>query len=145
MSKIKVIDISKVIKSFLIDSDFKLYNDCSELNAIIIGKEKIILSDNEACHTMHVRSGIIKLNLGFQSQRLYVDSGVNIETEASMTVPVEAFIKTAEEQGQEEELGKFVRTFGSRIENNYRILLNTIKEIGLNPKDYPRVSGNRTL
>lgn len=36
------------------------------------------------------------------------------------------------------ELGLFVRVFGDRLEANYRNLLTSIREIGLNPMDYPR-------
>jgi len=39
---------------------------------------------------------------------------------------------------REVELTEFIRTFGSRIESNYRILLNSIKAAGLKPNNYQR-------
>ena len=39
---------------------------------------------------------------------------------------------------EEKELGEYIRKFGTRLESNYNILLKSLKEIGLNPKDYPR-------
>ena len=39
---------------------------------------------------------------------------------------------------EEVELGEYIRKFGSRLEQNYAILLRSIKEIGLDPKNYPR-------
>jgi len=35
-------------------------------------------------------------------------------------------------------LGDFVRRFGSRLEGNYCVLLDSIKKIGLDPAEYPR-------
>jgi hypothetical protein len=35
-------------------------------------------------------------------------------------------------------LGNFVRRFGERLETNYQILLDSIREVGLDPMDYPR-------
>lgn len=39
---------------------------------------------------------------------------------------------------EEVRLGDFVRRFGRRLEDNYRILLSAIKQVGLDPADYPR-------
>jgi hypothetical protein len=40
--------------------------------------------------------------------------------------------------GQDVELGDYVRRFGRRLESNYALLLDSIKEMGGNPEDYPR-------
>jgi hypothetical protein len=88
-----------------------------EINALIVGKGKTILTDNEACHTIHNLNGSIDF--------------IN-----NVSVPIKTIIEST--PLAEEELGTWVRTFGSRIENNYDGLLKSIKEIGLDPKDYPR-------
>jgi len=46
-------------------------------------------------------------------------------------------------ESTEEEMDTFVRTFGSRLECNYRDLLRAIAEIGLDPKEYPRTDRTR--
>ena len=43
-----------------------------------------------------------------------------------------------EAESEDVELGLFVRKFGNRLEQNYNILLKSIKEIGLDPTNYPR-------
>ena len=87
----------------------------SELNALIIGKDQFILTDNEAIHTLH--SNVLGVDLGKR---------VSLEDFQAATPSAEVA------------LGTWVRRFGSRIENNYSILLESIKEIGLDPKDFPR-------
>lgn len=44
----------------------------------------------------------------------------------------------AEAEVTEVDLGTFVRTFGARLETNYHVLMDSVKEIGLDPADYPR-------
>jgi len=44
----------------------------------------------------------------------------------------------AEAEVTEVDLGTFVRTFGARLETNYAVLMDSVKEIGLDPADYPR-------
>ena len=51
-------------------------------------------------------------------------------------VPVKDILGDA--PSEDVDLGNFVRRFGWRLENNYQILLRAIKEIGLDPADYPR-------
>jgi len=95
----------------------KFSNLGREINAIIVGKDRVILTDDEACHTVHNLHG-------------------TVEFTCDVNVPVMDILE--EEPIREEELGTFVRTFGSRIEGNYNHLLESIKDIGLDPKDFPR-------
>ena len=88
-----------------------------EINALIVGKERVILTDNEAVHDIHNIAGSIDFIKG-------------------VSVPVKTILDA--KPIREEELGTFVRRFGSRIEGNYSMLLRSIKEIGLDPEDYPR-------
>jgi hypothetical protein len=88
-----------------------------DINAVIVGKERVILTDNEAIHSIHNIAGSIDFIKG-------------------VSVPVQTILDAT--PIKEEELGTFIRHFGSRIESNYQILLGSIKDIGLDPKDYPR-------
>jgi hypothetical protein len=44
----------------------------------------------------------------------------------------------AEAEVTEVDLGTFVRTFCARLETNYAVLMDSVKEIGMDPADYPR-------
>jgi hypothetical protein len=85
-----------------------------EKNVAIVNGDLLILSDNEAIHTIHNLSDVIVNN---------TYTGYDIIN----SEPVDTVI-----------LGEWVRKHGSRIELNYNLLLKSIKEIGLNPKEFPR-------
>jgi hypothetical protein len=94
-------------------------------NALIVGPDKVILTDTEGCHSIHGKD-----------EYVHVTSFV---TKQIVAIPIEKMINRSYAVPVDEvELRIFVRTFGDRIENNYRLLLKSIKEIGLNPDDYPR-------
>jgi hypothetical protein len=86
-----------------------------EVNVAIVNNGKVILSDNEAIHTVH--------NLDDR----VLSNGVT----AKQIIESKPIAST-------EDLGTRVRRFGDRIEGNYVFLLRSIKEIGLNPMDFPR-------
>jgi hypothetical protein len=86
-----------------------------EVNVAIVNNGKVILSDNEARHTVH--------NLDDR----VLPNGVT----AKQIIESKPIAST-------EDLGTWVRRFGDRIEGNYVLLLRSIKEIGLNPMDFPR-------
>ena len=99
-----------------------LYNNItppphSEINAAIVGPKGVILTDDEACHTIHGYEDSLELSFG--------------------AIPVKELLKS-EQSGDPIELGTWVRTFGARIEANYCKLLASIKEIGLDNSEYPR-------
>jgi hypothetical protein len=105
---------------------FKVYNLAiaanapafEELNLAIINEAngKVILTDNEAIHTVY----------GSVNDAVLVN-GATVQD--ILNTPI---------VGEVEKVGAWVRRFGSRIERNYDLLLNSIKEIGLDPKDFPR-------
>jgi len=119
--KVLVYDLARLISQ----ETGEPYCGIEEKNAMIVGPEKIILTDDEGCHSVHDKTDTINM-CSFMTRKKAVISVEKLITK-SYAVPVD-----------EVELGIFVRTFGARIERNYAILLDSIKEIGLNPADYPR-------
>jgi len=101
---------------------------------IIEGKKGIIITDNEACHTVHKS---VDEKYEIDVVKISADPNViSMNPDATGKVSIKA-LQTA--SYIELELGEWVRRFGSRIENNYDILLKSIKQIGLNPSDFPRL------
>jgi len=131
--KVKVYDLVAVMQQF-VDSRFELKG--SEPQACLVGKDTIILTDCEAIHSTHSFNSHLELHLGPDKPE-QLDNGAKILKNCFIQIPMRDFLKLAPVKS-EMELGEFVRRFGSRIENNYDVLLRSIKEIGLNPKDYPR-------
>jgi len=86
----------------------------SEPNIAIVNGDQVILSDSDAVHTIHTLDDKV------------TDTHTAREILASQPI------------GEAKDLGKWIRVFGARIEGNYVLLLKSIKEIGLNPKDFPR-------
>lgn len=101
------------------------YRGFEEKNALIVGTDKVILTDTDGCHTIHEKTDSIRLTSPMTDKE--VDIPIEKLINRSYAVPVD-----------EVELGTFVRTFGDRIERNYRLLLESIREIGLDPDNYPR-------
>ena len=104
----------------------------SEINALIVGDEFVILTDDEAVHTTHRKITGLKLTLPVnerQKQALVI--------EKTFRLPMDYLLNTAKPI-KEVELGTFVRRFGTRIEANYYKLLLSISEIGLDPFNFPR-------
>lgn len=101
------------------------YRGLEEKNALIVGETHVILVDTEGIHSVYDRNGSINL----------IDPPTNTQAE----ILVEGLVnKSQADPVDEVELGTFVRTFGSRLEHNYSLLLETIKKIGLDPANYPR-------
>ena len=113
----------------LIEKTHKTITTYTEHEAVIIeGTKGIIVTDNEAIHNIYDDfNGIYEFDV------CAIDGNTPIGV---VKISIDEMI-TAD--STEVELTEYVRKFGSRIENNYALLLKTIKEIGLNPKDYPRV------
>jgi len=95
----------------------KMYDIAGEEeNVAILSKDKqtVIFTDNEAVHTIHGIDDPV-LGDGTTTRQILLTKSVKVK-----------------------DLGQWVRTFGARIENNYAMLLHSIKELGLDPEDYPR-------
>ena len=119
--KVFVYDLMRVLEEIA----GSRYSGFAELNALIEGETKIILTDNEAVHSIHDLDDSIHV--------LYPN------TKKAIDIPIRYLLTTAIPV-DEIELGQFVRVSGhiNAIEKNYVMLLNSIKEIGLNPSDFPR-------
>jgi hypothetical protein len=113
----------------LIEKTHKTITTYTESDVVIIeGTKGIIVTDNEAIHNLYDDfNGIYEFDVCAIGGNTPIGL-VKISIDEMITA-----------DSTEVELTEYVRKFGSRIENNYALLLKTIKEIGLNPKDYPRV------
>lgn len=103
----------------------------SSLVAIIEGPKGIIITDDEGVHRV------------FSDRNYKIAFNVAPHEEGTIQViPTERIAVTIkvlmDEEHEEQELGEFVRRFGTRIEQNYGFLLKTIEEFGLNPDNYLR-------
>ena len=135
--KVKIYDLQATVKKFAGLHYVEPRYVWKDLNALILGKDKFILSDGDAVHTIHDIGPDKFLELLLGAQPLVpADNEAIIIHDDSIRIPVEAFLK--EEPVREEELTDFVRRGKDRIETNYKMLLASIKEIGLDPKDFPR-------
>ena len=128
--KVKVFNLNDVVKQF---TEGKYHISFDEKSAIITGKEKFIFTDNEAVHSIHDDSLTLRIEKGYQEYKTFYF----LTHELSITIKVKDIL--AECQPCEEvELGQWIRQGKDRIERNYDRLLNSIEEIGLDPKDYSR-------
>ena len=94
-----------------------------------------IVSDAEAIHNvikMDNPDKYISVSLYDQAE----EGSFNIMPSKEAELSIDYI--TSEAKYRDVELNEFVRTFGSRIESNYRTLLKSIKEAGLNPNNYQR-------
>lgn len=122
--KVKILNITKITEDY---NKLNIKRPWDEINALIVGEKQIILTDDEAVHTIHDRNGDLELLFAPSSFTIHCSFG---------SIPIKELINSP--ATGEEELGTWIRTFGSRIEHNYTLLLKSIKQIGLNPKDFPR-------
>jgi hypothetical protein len=129
MKTVKIYNIKKAVESA---NEFKRTSREDEL-AIIQGTKGIIVTDNEAVHAVFDNTDE-KVTLQIHKKNGDKMSLIPVD---GIDVPIEHIQK--EVDFREETLTSFVRRFGNRIESNYNLLLNSLKEIGLNPADYPRL------
>jgi len=102
---------------------------------ILKGEKQWLLVDNEAVHIVCDNDKDIEAYLYEKNK----DGQLFEMKKATATLKISPnLLETSEVPTEEMPLGKFVKKFGQRIENNYRLLLDSIKEIGLDPGDYPR-------
>ena len=128
--KVKAYDLKT-----LVEKECESFTTYREHKVVIIeGPNGVIVTDDDACHSTHVNTGIT-----YQVELSKVtdpnSNKISMVPEAMIKPTITELLKAPSE---DVELGDFVRKFGSRIENNYRTLLDSIKVIGLNPTDYPR-------
>lgn len=132
--KVKVYDIIKVISDL---AGEKFYG--SEVNALIVGEYEAILVDDDATHTIHKLKDGLRFTAILDAPAKVQGDLIVSSVKKSVRLSFDMLQKA--EPLKEVELGTFVRTFGNRIETNYKLLLDTIKEIGLDSNNYPRKVG----
>jgi len=130
MKQVKVYNVAKFIEDNCDDRNLTAYGTDASW-AILEGPDGILVVDNEAVH-YKFGSGVDQCEIDCCKN----DGGMYMMPSCTATVYVAAVMSEAETHM--EPLGSFVRRFGSRIEHNYDLLLQSIKGIGLNPQDYPR-------
>ncbi len=113
---------------------------------VIEGPKGVLVVENDACYYKLGSVGRdFQVDLGKVPEVKVDENGkerkqISLMPSASITRPLKDYLDDCREKGctTEGPLTGFVRRFGGRIENNYSVLLDSIEEIGLNPKDYPR-------
>jgi len=130
-AKVKVYDIDKAVKEFT-EGKFQAFGYDNAL-AIIEGSKGIIVSNCDGVHK-HVLDNEDQIRIlmveNTESKSIPMFPSHSADTSVAMLKSLASYT--------EMKLTEFIRRFGSRIESNYDSLLKSIKEIGLNPADYPR-------
>lgn len=109
----------------------------TNLQALIVGERKCILTDSDAIHTIHDRGQgeYFGLRIGRLEPEV-LPSGCILEKEGTLQILFEVFLN--ETPLREQELQEFIRTGKDRVERNYRLLLDSIRSIGIDPEPYSR-------
>ena len=139
MKKVKVTDLSVYLAKKSIGKQMEERGlEVRDVLAIVVNEAngKAIITDNDAVHNLVTLDEKISFDL-FEKMKKREDGSqvISLGPAARVTMTVAELLEGATD---EVELSDFVRRFGHRIETNYRILLKSIKEIGLDPEDYPR-------
>jgi len=100
---------------------------------ILEGKKGFIVSvDFEGVHNVYEdENGLITIGL-YQKPK---DGYITISPKGTFQVSIKDFL-SLEPEYSEYEFKDMVRTFGSRLDNNYALLLKSCKKIGLDLSDY---------
>lgn len=129
--KVQVVNLRKLVE----DGTKGNYSPRASQVAILTNPAngKVIITDDDACHEIFDEKYYIEL---------YAQTKDETGVKSFEIIPSKAATLSLEELQEyierEDELTNFIRRFGSRIEENYSILLKTIKQIGLDPADFPR-------
>ena len=140
MKKVNIIDVKKYVDSKLAATMAERGLEMRVMVlAVLPGDDRVIVSDQDAVHDILAMDGHIEVDLFECDKQGEHGMMIAMVPSARVKLPVQELVALCgTEFAQEVELAAFVRRFGRRIEENYAILLNSIKEIGLVPEDYPR-------
>ncbi len=130
MKQVKIYKVADLIEKEYAEHNLTAYGTDATW-AILEGPEGILVVDSEGCHCRYT-STEEKCTIDCCTN----DGGMYIGPSCGVTVRVAEVMKDAETYM--EPLGTFVRRFGSRLEVNYSLLLDSIDGIGLDAKNYPR-------
>ena len=126
MSKIKVIDLISYVEDNT-SNKFTAYRDMTM--GIIQGPKGVIVTDDEACHTIETEE-----NFELQIALTQNDGKIALMPHSIAAVGIEQALEEA--TVTEMPLREYIREFGSRLEMNYGLLLDSIREVGLDPDDF---------
>lgn len=131
--KVKCYDMEKLIQAGT-DGKFTAFGPYTKL-VVLQGPKGFVV----ACHEgvswlMHSEDEIMEVE-GEPNDADEHPNSFRIMATHLFKMPVKEVMTAPSEDVQ---LGDFVRRFGQRLEDNYRILLSAIKQVGLDPADYPR-------
>ena len=128
MSKVKVYDVRSCVEK---NSNGKYTTFYEHEYAVIEGPKGLVITGSEGVHYFYNAIGDTH-QFALEKKR---EGSVAFMAEATIDVTLK---EITELPYREVELGEFIRRFGSRLEQNYGILLDSLEGLGLDPKDYPR-------
>lgn len=103
---------------------------------VIEGPDGFVVTGSDGCHFMVDRaSDTTNVKLCPARKEGDILSLCLVPTH-NVDVPISQILDNCE--SREVFLGEFVRRFGARLEANYRLLLESLGCVGLNPEDYQR-------
>jgi len=133
MKNVKVFNVEKMVEE-IPEHNLTAYAHDKRL-AILQGSKGVLVVTEEGVHYKYD-----SMEEAYRVDCCPNDGKMYMFPNCSFDAPIQDFIEHAE--ATEAPLGSFVRTFGQRLEENYRMLLKSIEEIGLDPEDYPRKAEN---
>jgi len=132
---VKIFDLEAIAKKFAGSRVVADRYTTTDTNALIEGRDKIILTEYDSVHTIH-DSGpdkFIVLKAGTMPREI-LESGAILSADVSVHIPVDIFLK--ETPVREVEFREFINPHGDRKGRNYASLLESVLRIGLDPKDF---------
>jgi len=151
MKKVTAYKINEYIRRET-DGEYEGHMDDDQEIAVIEGTDNrvVVVGSEGVSHLLDSLDEKYMLELHKVKEEKVNEDGsvslpVSIFAEATAKVPLRELIENV--STSEVDLGEFVRHFGSRLEQNYALLMGQLKTIGLDPKDYPRedrTRGSRT-
>jgi hypothetical protein len=132
---VKIFDLAAISKKFSGSHVIEERYITSDTNALLLGRDKFILTEYGSVHTIHDRGpgAFVTLKAG-RMHPVTLEGGVVLTGDVSVSIPVEVLL--AETPVREEEFSHFIHSVGARKERNFASLLESIRSIGLDPKDF---------
>jgi len=132
VQEITVYDIDKYIQKKS-DGEYKVHRE----NEITIMEFPygVIVTGIEGVHEIkNLVTDSIKIELAKINRK--TPNSIPLIPHALSAIPLKEFMDNC--SSRKDTLGNFIRKFGSRLETNYRIMLDSIKEVGGDPDLFPR-------
>ena len=143
VEKMKKYNVSSALEKWMNESEsFKKFVTENDLTIkenlfIVVGTKGVIVSyDNEGVHwKFDSVDDEIKIDL-WKNDKKNEDGSTSISMfpKATCTVRIKEIMQDC--TFEEFDVGKMVRVFGSRLDTNYHLLLNSLKDIGIDLSKY---------